>query len=35
MLMKAVIYKVHNKIVVAQPVSEEVEAELAEMGNEH
>jgi hypothetical protein len=35
MQIKAVIYKVNNKIIVAQPVSEEVVAELAEQGNEH
>jgi len=35
MQMKTVIYKVNNKIDVVQPVSEEVEAELAEQGNEH
>jgi hypothetical protein len=35
MQMKTVTYKVNSKFDVVQPVSEEVEAGLAEQGNEH
>jgi hypothetical protein len=35
MQMKTVIYKVTNKKVVVQPLSENVEVGLAEQGNEH